>query len=101
MPKKCELWGTIGLVHRTLGSHCVCVKKEMYIFAWLVDVLQVYKSQLGKFLNLTCPNSECGKMKTHQAASSLGRRYCNFWCTYKVRSAAGLSKSPQIDTSIL
>lgn len=40
-------------------------------------------------------------MKTHQAASSLGRRYCNFWCTYKVSSAAGLSKSPQIDTSIL
>ena len=33
------------------------------------DVLQVYKSQLVKFLHLTCPNSECGKMKTHQAGS--------------------------------
>ena len=61
----------INLVHQTPGSRCVRVKKETYNYFGLnCDVLQVYKSQLGKFLHLTCPNSGCGKMKTHQASSS-------------------------------
>ena len=69
---------------RTHGSSlkplCLCEKK-MYISASVIDVLQVKKSQLGKFPHLTCPNSDCGEMKTYGASSSLGRPYFNFRCT--------------------
>jgi len=38
------------------------------MFAPVIEVFQVSKSQLGKLLILTCPNSECGEMDTHQAS---------------------------------
>ena len=53
------------------GIRCVSVKEELKVSASVVDVFQVSKSQLGKFLQLTCPHSEFGEMKIYHAGESL------------------------------
>ena len=74
----------IMALDRTHGSSlkplCLCEKKNVN-FRFSYRCIASKEISAWKIPHLTCPNSECGEMKTYEASSSLGRPYFNFRCT--------------------
>ena len=74
-------------------NRCVCVKKNVN-FRLSYRCIASKEISAWKIPHLTCPNSECGEMKTYEASSSLARPL-DVRRKY-IASAAGLSNNHKL-----